>query len=304
MTYPPTVDHIARPPSRQARRPRSRAPTALACAALALAACGSQPPSVYQTERFDPVSYFSRGLDEPAERACEASRRALLSQGYVVDELRKNALSARKSFQPRADAHVQLVFSIVCAADGKRPADGSTVFVSALQEQYSLKKSSGSASLGVGPIGSVSLPFGAGNDSLIKTGSETIPSGAFYDRFFELVEHYLANQADPSVDPPVELPEPRPLPTAPPPPATGTAAPPAGAGRASHASGIATPGGEASPTTAPATTPATMPAPASPAAAPIAAPPAAPALAPVLVPATITAPGEAPSNPQTSEPTK
>ena len=193
------------------------AKAAVSCLAtlLLLGACAGQQPSVYQTERFDPVSFFSRGFDETADRTCEAARRALLSQGYVVDELRKLGISARKSFQPRDETHLQLVFSISCTPDGKRSVDGSTLFVSALQERYSLKKSSGSASLGVGPIGSVSLPFGAGNDSLIKTGSETIPSGAFYERFFELVQYYLANQIELAPDPTLQLPPPQPLPNAP-----------------------------------------------------------------------------------------
>ncbi len=223
----------------------------MACLAIVLAACSAQAPSVYQTERFDPVSYFSRSFDEASGRSCDAARRALLSQGYVVDELRKDAFSARKSFQPREETHVQLVFSIVCAADGKRAVDGSTLFVSALQERYSLKKTSSSASLGVGPIGSVSLPFGASSDSLIKTGSETIPAEAFYDRFFELVQHYLANHSDPASAPTIELPAPRPLPAAP-------ASRDTGGGGAGPAA-VPVPAGEASPVSVPAPVPAVPP---------------------------------------------
>ena len=48
-----------------------------------------------------------------------------------------------------------------------------------------------SASVGVGAIGSVSLPFSASSESLVKVGSETISKDAFYESFFDLVKRYL-----------------------------------------------------------------------------------------------------------------
>ena len=61
----------------------------------------------------------------------------------------------------------------------------------ALQDRYTLKKSANSASLGVGALGSVSLPFSSGSDSMVKVGSETIAKDTFYDSFFDLVKRYL-----------------------------------------------------------------------------------------------------------------
>ena len=58
-------------------------------------------------------------------------------------------------------------------------------------DRYSLKKNTNSASLGVGGIGSISLPFGASNDSMVKVASETISDAKLYGRFFDLVERYL-----------------------------------------------------------------------------------------------------------------
>ena len=55
----------------------------------------------------------------------------------------------------------------------------------------SLKKSNNSASLGVGVLGSVSLPFTSSSDAMVKIASETISSESFYDRFFDLVRRYL-----------------------------------------------------------------------------------------------------------------
>ena len=40
-------------------------------------------------------------------------------------------------------------------------------------------------------FGSLSLPIGSSDDSMVKVASETIPAGIFYQRFFALVENYL-----------------------------------------------------------------------------------------------------------------
>ena len=85
---------------------------------------------------------------------------------------------------------------VVCAPDS---GDGkvSLGFVTAVQNRYALKKSNNSASLGVGALGSVSLPFSSSNDSMVRVASETITSDAFYDRFFDLVRRYLVPDESP-----------------------------------------------------------------------------------------------------------
>jgi hypothetical protein len=70
--------------------------------------------------------------------------------------------------------------------DGK-----STMFANALQDRYALKKTNNSASLGVGVLGSVSMPIGSTDDSMVKVASETVASAKFYERFFGLVENFL-----------------------------------------------------------------------------------------------------------------
>ena len=64
-------------------------------------------------------------------------------------------------------------------------------FVTALQDQYTLKKTNNSASLGVGGVGSVSLPVMSSDEAMVKVGSETIASDRFYDSFFDLIQRYL-----------------------------------------------------------------------------------------------------------------
>jgi hypothetical protein len=64
-----------------------------------------------------------------------------------------------------------------------------------LQDRYALKKTNSSASLGVGVLGSVSMPIGSTDDSMVKVASETVASQKFYDRFFVLVENFLPPEA-------------------------------------------------------------------------------------------------------------
>jgi Uncharacterized protein conserved in bacteria (DUF2242) len=178
------------------RRPAARHTLmAMIGASVLLAGCLTTPPAklkVYQNERFT-AEDFSRLFDAPAEATCEAARRALLSQGYVVSVKRPDAINGVKSFQPEGDVHVQIEFHVVCAAEG---ADNkvATAYVNALQDRYALKKSNNSASLGVSAIGSVSIPLSSSEDSLVKVASETIPAGPFYDRFFALMQRYVREQ--------------------------------------------------------------------------------------------------------------
>lgn len=182
-------------PGRRHHEPMIRAGLgALILASLALAACGSAPrkASVYTAERFEMNEAFSRWFDATPEATCDAARRALLSQGYLVSDGGSNtALQARKHFQPQGDQHVQIEFHVHCVPDGRI----SMAFVSAIQEQYALRRSTNSASVGVSAIGSVSIPVGAGGDSLVKVGSMTIPGGDFYDRFFALMDRFVREQA-------------------------------------------------------------------------------------------------------------
>ena len=163
---------------------------------LLLVACASRPANVSQFEEFDRSATHSRPFSASEARTCEAARRALLSQGYVIDSASAELVQGKKSFQPEIDSHVELQLRIVCARDGA-VGRGTIAFVSALQDRYALKKSANSASLGVGALGSVSLPFTSGDDSLVKVSSETIASEPFYERFYALLSRYLLATPEP-----------------------------------------------------------------------------------------------------------
>lgn len=155
-----------------------------------LSACGMFPKHLPPQEAFNSTSTYSRMFDAPPAKTCESARRALLSQGYVISMAKDDLVLGQKSFQPDAESHLQMEIRVVCAPESKN-GEISIGFVTALQDRYALKKTSNSASLGLSVLGSVSLPFSSGDDSMVKVASETISSEAFYDRFFDLVRRYL-----------------------------------------------------------------------------------------------------------------
>jgi hypothetical protein len=161
---------------------------------LAAAGCSSKKAAIYEHENFADSGTFSRNYPVTDAQTCEAARRALLSQGYIITSSDPKLISGHKSFQQTGETHMEISFSVVCADDG---SDGhhATMFANALQDRYALKKTNNSASLGVGVLGSVSMPIGSSDDSMVKVASETVSSAKFYERFFTLVELFLPPEA-------------------------------------------------------------------------------------------------------------
>ncbi len=191
-------------------RLRCARPISMLVVMAALTACGGRAAdSTLLRESFDSGDTYSRAVPGTPALACEAARRTLLSQGYAIARADDNAVEGNKNFQPREDEHEQLVLRISCAARG----DQSLVFVSAVQDRYALKKSPTSASVGVGALGSVSLPFGSSDDSLVKVASSTVQDAGFYRRFFERLQQYLpAAAAEAASARPAAATEPAPAP--------------------------------------------------------------------------------------------
>jgi len=178
------------------RSRRGMTGAALLAGALLSGCANIVPPKpLPQQEQFNSTDTFSRMFDATPAKTCESARRALLSQGYLITTSNLELVQGTKSFQPDTDTHVQMEIRVVCTAETR---DGRVTlgFVTALQDRYALKKSNNSASLGVGALGSVSLPFSSSSDAMIKVGSETVSNEAFYDRFFALVQRYLVISAE------------------------------------------------------------------------------------------------------------
>ncbi|WPJ99339.1 DUF2242 domain-containing protein [Pseudomonas putida] len=162
----------------------------LALVLAGVTGCSSKKAAVYEHENFDDSGTFSRSFPVSDAGSCEAARRALLSQGYIITSSGANQVVGNKSFQQNSENHLQISFNVTCAPDVSDD-QRSTMFANALQDRYALKKSNTSASLGVGVLGSVSMPIGSSDDSMVKVASETVTAAQFYDRYFALVESYL-----------------------------------------------------------------------------------------------------------------
>ncbi len=158
---------------------------------FALAACSTfsskKKDDSYKLEHFTPDSPFEQSFEIGPAAACEAGRRALLSQGYLIDETKPDLVRARKFFQPNRETQVQLTFSLSCLAEG----EGSAVFANVRQLREELKAGSASTGLSVTGIGSLSLPFGGNNETLVKVGEETVTDAEFYGRFFALMQSFI-----------------------------------------------------------------------------------------------------------------
>ncbi|KLD69757.1 DUF2242 domain-containing protein [Xanthomonas pisi] len=222
---------------------------ALLGALATLAGCGgSKGDSMLMRESFNSDDTYSRSVAATSPQACEAARRVLLSQGYAVTRADAAAVEGSKNFQLKeADQSEQLNLRISCATqDGGK----AQIFVSALQDRYALKKSSTSASVGVGVLGSLSLPVGSSGDSLVRVSSTTVQDAAFYKRFFERLNSYLpkVTEAVPAAASATPTPAPAQPPSA---PAASPAAAPASAANAPSAS--AAPAAPAAPASAPTT---------------------------------------------------
>lgn len=171
---------------------------------LALTACGTSKEkklASYKPESFDSTDTHSRNYPASEGKTCEAARRALLSQGYQVKDATVQDVSGVKSFQPENDVHMEVTLRVVCAKDarasggpGSTSGASTTAFVTALQDRYALKKVSNSAGVGVGVLGSISLPYSSSEDSMVKVASETVTDEHFYERFYALVDRYLTAQ--------------------------------------------------------------------------------------------------------------
>src|SRR5476651_242956 len=167
---------------------------ALALMLAGAAGCSSTTKTaVYERESFKDSGTFSRNYPVSDSASCEAARRALLSQGYIITSSDPKAISGHKSFQQTGDTHMEISFSVVCAADGNGD-HSATMFANALQDRYALKKVNNSASLGVGVLGSVSMPIGSTDDSMVKVASETVSAPKFYERYFALVDLFLPQE--------------------------------------------------------------------------------------------------------------
>ncbi|GHA78849.1 DUF2242 domain-containing protein [Cognatilysobacter bugurensis] len=165
----------------------------LAVLVVMLTACLSRKERPPSGETFSAGDTYSRTYPVAPAAACEAARRALLGQGYLIGKKTADTFEATKSFQPKSDVHTQLNVRTTCLS---QPRGGAIVFVNALQDRYELNTTVKSASIGVSMIGSVSLPIGSSSANLVRVASNTVQNREFYRRLFEQVGHYVSSAED------------------------------------------------------------------------------------------------------------
>ncbi len=192
----------------------------LATLTAVLAGCSSPKPA-YEKEDFAQSDTYSRTFTAASSAVCDAGRRALLSQGYNIDKFEPSRVTGHKNFEGDDGQHTQISFNIECASDVSSN-ERATVFANAVQDRYSIKRTGNSASVGVSVLGQVSMPFGGSDDSLVKTGSQTVTRPKFYEGFFQLLQRFLPDAqaaAAPQAPPPSRgksaAPKPQPAPAEP-----------------------------------------------------------------------------------------
>ena len=153
-----------------------------------LTACGTfsskKKDDSYKLEHFTPDSPFEQSFEIGVSAACEAGKRALLSQGYQLETTQELNIRGEKYFQPAADKVTKLTITLVCLPSSL----GSVIYANALETQFELKSRGTSAGVSVSGMGSVSLPWSADKDTLVKIGDVTITETEFYQRLFELIK--------------------------------------------------------------------------------------------------------------------
>lgn len=156
-------------------------------ASMTLGACVTTKTSrSYQSETFSsetPYQYYS---NREADGACEVGKRALLSQGYQVDDEKPRNIRGEKYFRPRADEVTRLSITLVCLPSSL----GSVIYANALETQFEMKAKGSSAGVSVSALGSLSLPWAIDKDTLVKVGEETVTAQDFYQRLFDLIKSF------------------------------------------------------------------------------------------------------------------
>ncbi|MGF1643073.1 MAG: DUF2242 domain-containing protein [Thiotrichales bacterium] len=158
---------------------------------LTLSGCG-QNPAAFTRDSFSINSPHQRKFPESADVTCKGARRALLGDGYVVEGANDETIKGRKAYRSQGDRSTFIEMNVVCVPD----QGGSTLYANGLLSTYDVKKSGGTASVGVTAIGSLSVPFAQSAESMVKTADETITDREFYQRFFTSVNLVLMSMPE------------------------------------------------------------------------------------------------------------
>jgi Uncharacterized protein conserved in bacteria (DUF2242) len=160
--------------------------SSLAAAAALQAGCAHHPPP----QQFSPAAPFSRTFTGSGDAVCWSVKRALLSQGYMLDRPNDaGVLTGLKDEQPKPKLNVTTRLQTTCA-DNRNGT--SIVFVTATRETNKLQKMKQSTSMGVGPA-TLTMPSGSA-EVLGTVSRETIKDPGYYEQFFALVQSFASQE--------------------------------------------------------------------------------------------------------------
>jgi Uncharacterized protein conserved in bacteria (DUF2242) len=142
-------------------------------------------------DSFSEAAPFSKTLTGSGDTVCWSVKRALLSQGYMLDRPDETGsiLTGTRDFQPKPKLNVAVHLQATCA-DNRNGT--SIVFVIATREDSRLQKMKQSTTAGIGPA-MITVPSGSAK-VLGVVRRETISDPTFYDRFFQLVQEFIAQE--------------------------------------------------------------------------------------------------------------
>ena len=169
--------------SKSARAARAFAVTA---AVALLAGCASHRPA----PQFTADAPFSRTFSGSGDTVCWSVKRALLSQGYMLDRPDDaGVMTGSRDEQPKPKLDVTIRLQTSCA-DNRNGT--SIVFVTATREESRLQKMKQTTSMGVGPA---TLTMPSGSAEVLGTVSRvTVTDPDFYNQFFSLVQHFAEQE--------------------------------------------------------------------------------------------------------------
>jgi hypothetical protein len=159
---------------------------AVAVAVALMTGCAHHPPP----QLFTADAPFSRNFTGSGDEVCWSVKRALLSQGYMLDRPNEGGvLTGSRDEQPKPKLNVTTRLQTSCS-DNRNGT--SIVFVTATREENELQKMKQSTSMGVGPA-TLTMPSGSAK-VLGTVRRETIKDPNFYGQFFTLVQGYASQE--------------------------------------------------------------------------------------------------------------
>lgn len=154
---------------------------------ILLASCGG-PPRYAPDEDFAADSRYRRNFDAGAPAVCDAARRVLLGDGYLVARSEGLSLVGGKQFQIRDRQHAIVNIHVSCDQRG----GGSILFVSATEEHFDVESIRQSSSIGFPLVAPIYYSTQSEADRQVKIRGETVSDRGFYERFYRAVQRELA----------------------------------------------------------------------------------------------------------------